>query len=146
MAIQDFTQAMPLLSIIIFSFVITLALTFVYKFLTKQEDIKNLKARVKELQQQMKEEKDQNKLMDLQKEMMKLSMEQMKHTMKPMLFTFLPLILVFMALRKLYVGTGYLIPWNVNLPIVGTGAGWFLSYVIFSFAFSMILRKILKVH
>jgi uncharacterized membrane protein (DUF106 family) len=137
---------MPLLSIIIFSFIITLALTFFYKILTKQEELKALKERTKKLQEEMKNEKDQNKLMDLQKEMLKLSAEQMKHSMKPMLFTFLPLILVFMTLRGLYSGVGDIVAWGADLPIVHTGAGWFLSYVFFSFIFSIVLRKLMKVH
>lgn len=146
MILQDFATSMPLLSIILFSFVITLVLTLVYKYLTNQEDMKRIKERVKALQDEMKNEKDQNKLIELQKEMLSLSGEQMKHSMKPMLFTFLPLILVFAGLKSLYSGVGDIIAWGTDLPIIHTGAGWFLSYIIFSFVFSLILRKLLKVH
>ena len=146
MILQDFATSMPLVSIIVYSFFITLALTYVYKFLTKQEELKALKERVKTLQEEMKIEKDQNKLMELQKEMLKLSAEQMKHSMKPMLFTFLPLILIFGGLRSLYSKTGDIIPWGADIPLFHTGAGWLLCYIIFSMIFSIILRKLLKVH
>lgn len=146
MILNDFATSMPLLSIIVFSFLVTLALTFAYKFLTNQEDMKKLKERTKTLQEEIKVEKDQNKILELQKEMLSLSAEQMKHSMKPMLFTFIPLILVFGGLRSLYTGVGDIIPWGTDLPIVHTGAGWFLSYIIFSMVFSITLRKLLKVH
>lgn len=84
--------------------------------------------------------------MELNKEMMQLSMESMKHNLKPMIITFLPLLFVFAGLRSLYYGMGDLIPWGANLPLVGTGAGWLLCYIIFSMIFSIALRKIMKVH
>ena len=146
MILQDFATGMPLLSIIVFSFLITLVLTFMYKFLTKQEELKELKERVKKIQEEMKAEKDQNKLMELQKEMLKLSAEQMRHSMKPMIITFIPLLLVFAGLRSLYAKIGDIIPWGADLPIVHTGAGWLLCYIFLSFAFSLILRKLMKVH
>jgi len=49
-------------------------------------------------------------------------------------------------LKSLYSGVGDIIPWGADLPLVHTGAGWLLSYIIFSMIFSIILRKILKVH
>jgi uncharacterized membrane protein (DUF106 family) len=146
MILQDFATSMPLVSIIVFSFFITLALTFAYKLLTKQEDLKKLKERTKQLQEEMKTEKDQNKIMELQKEMLSLSAEQMKHSMKPMLFTFLPLIAVFAGLKSLYASTGDIIPWGSDIPVFHTGAGWLLCYIIFSMIFSITLRKILKIH
>ena len=146
MILQDFATSMPLLSIIVFSFIIALILTYTYKIFTKQEDLKRIKERVKELQNQIKNEKDQNKLLELQKEMLSLSGEQMRHGLKPMILTFIPILLAFAGLRSLYTGVGDIIPWGADLPIIHTGAGWFLSYIIFSFTFSAILRKVLNVH
>ena len=146
-------QAYPLLSITLLSFLITLVLTLLYKKFSDQEGIKNAKARTKELQEKMKNEKDQTKIMELQKEMLALSAEQMRYSMKPMLITFLPLIAVFAGLRALFSNVGDIIPWSFNipgfcrvLPGVCNGAGWFLCYVIFSMIFSIILRKVFKVH
>jgi len=147
MFLQNFVQSQPLIGIILFSFIITFALTLAYKYLINQQKMKDMKARTKELQEKMKNEKDTAKLADIQKEMLQMSMEQMKLTMKPMLITFLPLILVYGGLRTVYTaaGTGDIINWGANLPLVGTGAGWLLSYIIFSFIFNIILRKVLKV-
>ncbi len=153
MILQDFVNFSPLLSIIVYSFVITLALTWAYKKFSNQEELKNAKVRTKELQEKMKAEKDQAKIMEMQKEMLTMSMDQMRHSMKPMLITFLPLIGVFALLRWLYSGTGNIINWSFNIPGFCTvlaglcdGAGWFLSYVIFSMVFNIALRKVLKVH
>ncbi len=80
--------------------------------------------------------------------MMQASMASMKMTFKPMMITFIPLLLVFYGLKKLYIDlatVGNIIEWGSSLPIIGTGAGWLLCYVVFGFAFSIILRKLFKV-
>jgi len=145
----------PLISIIIFSFAVTLALTLLYKKFTNQQEIKELKEKTKTLQEKIKAEKDQEKIMAMQKEMLGLSMEQMRHNMRPMLITFLPLIAVFAALRTLYANVGVIVPWSFDIPIfcqiplikgLCDGAGWLLCYIFFSFFFSIFLRKVLGVH
>ena len=153
MILQTIVEKYPLISVIVFSFLITLVMTWLYKRFSDQEKIKQGKERTKELQEKMKNEKDQAKLTQIQKEMLELSMDQMKHSMKPMLITFLPLIAIFAGLRYLYSNVGNIIPWNFNVPVLCTvlpgvcnGAGWFLCYFIFSMIFSIIVRKILKVH
>ena len=145
MIFQNIIQAQPLLSIIVVSLIVTLILTWVYKLLIDQEKMKSLKEKTKELQKQLKTEKDTEKIMQINKEMLQMSGEQMKMSFKPMLITYVPLIVFWAFLRGLYTGVGDLITWGFNLPLVGTGAGWLLSYLIFSIAFSMIWRKILKV-
>ena len=142
----NFVQAQPLPSIIVFSLLITSVLTFVYKKLTNQVRMKEIKDKQKELQKKAKEEKDKDKIMEINKEMMKLSSEMLKMSFKPMLITFLPLILIFTGLRSLYseAAVGNLVTWGTNLPLVGDGAGWFLCYIFFSFAFSLIFNKIFK--
>jgi uncharacterized membrane protein (DUF106 family) len=146
MFLNDFATNMPLLSIIAFSALIALITTFLYKILTKQEDLKKLKEKTKALQNEIKQEKDQNKLMGLQREMLALSAEQMKHSLKPMLITSVPILFVFAGLRSLYSKVGDIIPFGTDLPIVHTGAGWFLSYIIFTLIFSAVFRKLLKVN
>lgn len=147
MLFQEFVKAQPLLAIIIFSLIITFALTYVYKILINQQKMKEIKERTKELQAKMKEEKDNSKLMILQKEMLQLSGEQMRLSLKPMIVTFLPLILVFAYLRGVYAaaGTGHIINWGVNLPLFTTGAGWFLCYIFLSIVFGIIARKLMGV-
>ncbi len=145
----DFAQWSPLFSIIIFSFVITFILTFVYKKLIPKVKMDELKAKQKELREKMKENKDNpEKMSEIQKEMMEASMKSMKMTFKPMLITFIPLILIFYGLRVLYMDAakiGNIISWGKSIWIVGDGAGWLLCYIFFSFVFSLILRKLFKI-
>jgi len=147
MIFQEFVNAQPLISIIVFSLIITFVLTWLSKLLINQDKMKELKERTKQLQQNMKEEKNPDKLAQFQKEMLQISGEQMKMSFKPMLITYLPLILFWVFLKGLYTkaGVGDLIHWGVSLPIIGTGAGWLLSYLIFCIIFSIILRKLMKV-
>jgi len=152
---EEFVKNQPLISIILFSFVISLALTLIYKMLTNQKRIKELKEEQKELQIKMKEEKDKEKMLEIQKSMLEKSAELMKSTMKPTLITFIPLLLIFIFLKQTYTAAevGNIISWSIKVPVLCTvlpgvcdGAGWFLSYVIFSLIFSILLRKIFKIH
>ncbi len=146
--LTNFVQWNALVSIIIFSFIVTFILTFLYKKLMPKGKMDELKEKQKKLRQELKENKDKpEKLSEIQKEMMQSSMESMKMTFKPMMITFIPLLLIFWGLKKLYMdvaNVGNIIAWTSNLPLIGTGAGWLLCYIIFSFAFSLILRKLFK--
>jgi len=83
-------------TIAIISLVISLIITLVYKYMTDQTMMKDLKMRQKEMQKRMKEhKKDPDKLMKLQKEAMELNMKYMKQSFKPSLITFLPIIIIF---------------------------------------------------
>lgn len=144
----SFVQWNPLISIIVFSFIITLILTFLYKKLISKEKMDELKGRQKELREKMKENRDNpEKLSEIQKEMMQASMASMKLTFKPMAITFIPIILIIYGLRNLYMNManiGNIISWGANLPLIGNGAGWLLCYIFFGFIFSLILRKLFK--
>lgn len=149
MFLVDFVSWSPLISILIFSFIITFLLSLFYKFLIDQKKLKELKEKQKELQEKIKNTKEAEKLNELQKELVRTSIDSMKLTMKPTLITLLPLLLIFAGLKWLYMdaaGVGNIISWPWNLPLVGNGAGWFLCYVIFGFIFSLITRKILKIN
>ena len=127
----------PLVGILVISLVLTLLVTLAYKFMTDQHMLKNIKDEMKDLRKQMKENKhDQSKIMELQKISMEKSLKQMKQTFKPMLITMLPLLVIFSWLRNTYNPIG---------PIVGS-LTWIWVYIISSMIFSIILRKIMKVH
>ncbi|MBS3090513.1 DUF106 domain-containing protein [Candidatus Pacearchaeota archaeon] len=147
--IVNIVREFPLLGIALFSFVITLLLTLLYKKFTNQEKSKERMEKQKEFREKQKQFRDEpQKLLELQNEMMQMSMEQMRESFKPLLISFLPLIFAFGFLKQVYTDAaiGEIISWQVNLPLVGTGAGWFLSYVIFSLIFNSVLRKVLKVY
>ncbi len=131
MAIKELMIANPKVSIVVLSFLVTLAMTLVTKKFTDQNRMKELKEIQKACQIKIKDNKgNPAKMQEIQKEMMACSMELMKHSFKPMLFTFLPLILLFWWVRGIY---------TTILP------GWIWWYIIAGIASSIILRKLLKV-
>ncbi len=142
----SFVKDYTLISVILFSAIITVALTFVYKKLTNQKRMQEIKEKQKELQNKIKTEKDKDKIMKLNQEMMQISSEMLKMSFKPMLITFLPVILIFTGLRWLYTqaNVGNIISWGTKLPLVGDGAGWFLCYFVISFVFSILCNNVLK--
>ena len=86
----------PLFSLIILSFFISLIITLVYKAMTDQDLMKQLKAEMKEFQKEMKELKDHpEKMMAVQKKAMQTNMKYMGLSMKPTLVTFIPIIIIF---------------------------------------------------
>jgi len=87
----------PFWAILIISFVITLAITLVYKLTTDQKKMKKLKEDMKEYQKKIRTLSKENpqKAMEIQQEAMKQNMEYMKHSFKSTLYTFIPIILIF---------------------------------------------------
>ncbi|MBU2561309.1 MAG: DUF106 domain-containing protein [Nanoarchaeota archaeon] len=80
----------------IISLIISLIITLVYKYMTDQTMMKDLKKRQKDFQKKMKELKGEpDKLMKVQKEAMEVNMQYMKQSFKPTLITFLPIIIIF---------------------------------------------------
>ena len=144
----SFVQWSPLWSIIIFSAIISAALGFLYKKMINQKEFERLKNQQKELSKKANEHKnDAKKLAEIQKEMMDASVASMKLTFKPMIVTLIPVWFIFYGLQKLYTNMasiGNIISWPWNLPMIGTGAGWLLCYIIFSLIFGFILRKAFK--
>jgi uncharacterized membrane protein (DUF106 family) len=134
-----------LISIIVVSAILSFLLTWVYK-LTINKRYKEVTDRQKELNKEIRTTKDPAKMQEIQNEVMKLSMESFKMSLKPMIITFIPVIIIFAALKNWYTAAnvGNIIFWGTKLPIIDTGGGWFFCYVVFSFIFSLIARKILK--
>jgi len=84
------------LGIAIIAFAVALIITLVYKLMTNQSLMKDLKDEMKELQKEMKELKnDPKKMMEVQKKSMQTNMKYMTHSMKATLITFLPIIFIF---------------------------------------------------
>jgi len=134
-------------NIIIISFLLTLFVNLIIKLFTDQNVMKRLKEESEFFKNEMKKFKnDPQKLIETQKKAMESSLNYMKHSMKPMLITLLPLLLIFNWLGKTFSQQGDLLKIPFSLPLVGSGLGWLGTYILFSFAFSLILRKILKLH
>lgn len=146
MFIVDFIKWSPVVSVLLFTAIMTFLSTLVYKYTINYRRYKEINDRQKELRNELKKIKDPEKMQKIQEESMSLSMEAMKMSFKPMLITFIPVLVIFGLLRTAYTsaGTGNIIAWGTNLPVVGNGGGWFFFYVIFGLVFSFIFRKILK--
>ena len=131
MVIKEWMIANPKLSIIVISFLVTLAMTLVTKKFTNQNRMKELKDIQKACQIKLKDNKGNPEEMGkIQKEMMACSMELMKHSFKPMFFTLIPLLILFWWIRGIYT------------PLLSSWIWWYIGTSIIS---SMILRKVLKV-
>lgn len=125
--------------LLVISFLLTAVMTLVYKFMTDQKMMKELKDELKLLQKEMKELKDNpTKMMEVQKKAMEKNMKYMMHSMKPTIITFLPIIVIFSWLRNYYTAIGN--------PKIFFGLSWIWTYIIFSFALGLLLRKLLKVY
>jgi uncharacterized membrane protein (DUF106 family) len=137
-----------LISIAVISLVITFLQLLAYKKLSNQKRIKEIKERQKQISKEIREVKDEKRLQALNKEMLSLSGELMRLSMWPSLITLLPLLLVLWLLRNAYAasGVGNIISWQANLPLVGNGAGWLLCFIVFTFVFNLVLRKIMKIY
>ncbi len=133
----------PLYGLIVISFILTLIITLIYKWLTDQEKIKTIKKEMKDHQEEMKNNKNNpEKMVELQKLTMEKSLKLMTMSLKPTLITLIPIVIIFGWLRVTYN------PLNADpLPLNFIGIhSWIWVYIIFSILFSVILRKILKVH
>jgi uncharacterized membrane protein (DUF106 family) len=94
--LYPFLRIGPFLGILILSFIISLLITIVYKYMTDQTMMKDLKMRQKEFQKKLKELKGQpEKQLKVQKEAMDVNMKYMMQSFKPTIVTFIPIILIF---------------------------------------------------
>ncbi|MEM0230974.1 MAG: EMC3/TMCO1 family protein [Candidatus Woesearchaeota archaeon] len=86
----------PLITVILFSILITFIMTLIYKYATDQKRMKELKERLSQLQKEAKNAgSDTKKLMKINSEMMSINGEYMRHSLKPMLISWIPIILIF---------------------------------------------------
>lgn len=95
----EFTN--PMIIVFLISITISFILSIMYKFLTNQEELKNVNEELKELNSKLKEaqkNKNQKELMKLQSRMLEINSKKMRNTMKPMMASFLIVIPVFVLL------------------------------------------------
>ena len=86
----------PLVAVVLMSFLISIVVILVTKFMTDQALMKKIKEELKDHQKQIKEFKNEPaKAMEVQKKAMELNMKCMSHSLKPTLITFIPIILIF---------------------------------------------------
>lgn len=133
--------------VILISLILTVFINIFYKLFTDQEVMKELKAELKSLQKEMKTLKDNpDKFLKVQKEAMSKNLVYMKHSMKPTLITFVPLIIIFGWLRSTFNESGDIVTWGFHFPLFGTGLGWLGTYFFSAIIFSIVIRRIMKIH
>ena len=134
-------------AVIILSFLLTALVTWIYKLVTNQVLMKQMKDELKMYQDQMKEHKENHeKMMEIQKKAMEKNLQYMKHSFKPTLFTLVPLLIIFGALRTTFMPFGDLFNWGFYIPLFGTGISWLGTYILSSIIFSIVIRKLFKIH
>lgn len=104
----------PFWGLLIISFLISLFITFVYKKVTDQNEMKQLKETQKDFKERMKNARSNpDEMKKIQKEAMEVNMKLMKHSLKPTLYTIIPLLIIFgwmsahLALEPIYPGEQY---------------------------------------
>ena len=124
------------LSIVAASFLVMLITTLITKFATNQNRMKELKDIQKACQIKLKDNRgNPEEMKKINEEMMKCNLELMKHSFKPMLFTFIPLLLLIGAMGQIFAN-----PEQIVL------ISWIWWYIVSGLIFSIVLKKVLKVH
>lgn len=86
----------PTILVIGVGILVSVIMVLVYKWMTDQNLMKQLKEEIKELQNEMKTLRDNpTKMGEVNKKAMETNMKYMMHSMKPTLVTFIPIILIF---------------------------------------------------
>ena len=133
----------PAFDIFLLSLATSAFITIVNKHFTDQAKIKALRKEMKDMQKKLREKmkEDPDKAKEIQQEIMKKNFETMKQSFRPQVFliTGIPLLFVFMFIAGNYGQFGDIL--NLGLFEVG----WLGSYIIFSIANSIILKKVLNV-
>lgn len=133
-ALLDWSLTYGMLIIV---FVLSLIMTFVQKYFTDQETLKEIKKEQKLLQAEMKKYKDNpEKLMELNKKSLEFIPKTMEITMRPLMYTMVFFVLFFRWFNDYFAA--------VDFKFLGF-LSWFWFYLIFSILFSTILRKVMKV-
>jgi uncharacterized membrane protein (DUF106 family) len=135
----------PVLGEAVVAAIVTLVITFFYKYMVNQVTLRELKAQMKSLQDKAKElqktnPEEANKTIS---EVLKLSNKQMMMNFKPMLPTLLFVMLFLPWMATVWTGPVALLPFS--LPYFGSDFGWLMWYILLSLMTSQIFRKLLGV-
>ncbi len=86
----------PTILILIIGIFVSTIMVFIYKFMTDQNLMKQLRDEIQELQKEMKELRNNpTRMAEVNSRAMETNMKYMMHSMKPTLVTFIPAILLF---------------------------------------------------
>lgn len=141
--------------IFIWSLLLSLGLSIIYRILTKPAEIRRIKEDVKVHREKMKALQKEGKQEDVNKalsEMMKLQQKQMKASMKPMIVSLLIFFVVLGVMREAFSTAAIQLPFTLPLisysfPFVflRDSIGWLWWYVLITIPFTFMFRKLLGV-
>lgn len=96
-ALSPLLKLGPFWAIVIISVLVSVLTTLVYKWVTDQARMKDIREKTQALQKEIKavSKTDPKKAFELQKKMFEMSKEQMMSSFKPMIITLLPLLIIF---------------------------------------------------
>ena len=126
------------MGLLIITAVLNLITTFLQKKMTDQDLLKQLKEEQKLVNAELKLYRDNpQKSMELSKKSMELAMRTMPITMRPVIYTTIPFILLIRWFGDYFK--------DHPAKILGFMSGiW--AYIVFFIVFSIIFRKLMKVH
>ena len=125
------------LGIVLFSAAISLFITLIQKYTTDQETLRQIKKEQKILQEEIKKYKhDPEKVMALNKKQLEFLPRTMDITLRPIMYTSIPIILFFRWFNDYFAAN--------PIKIFGL-LSWFWAYIIMSFIFTPIFRKVFNV-
>ena len=127
------------LGLLIITAVLNLITTVLHKYTTDQDLLKQIKDEQKIVQEEMKLYRSTNpqKSLELSKKSAELAMKSMPIAMRPVLYTTIPFILLIRWFGDYFA--------DKPAKIFGFMSGiW--AYIVFFIVFSMVFRKLLKVH
>ena len=127
------------IGLLIITAVLNLITTILHKHTTDQDLLKQIKDEQKIVQEEMKLYRSSNpaKSLELSKKSAELAMKSMPIAMRPVLYTTIPFILLIRWFGDYFA--------DKPVKILGFMSGiW--AYIVFFIVFSMLFRKLLKVH
>jgi uncharacterized membrane protein (DUF106 family) len=157
----------PMLTIMIIAIILALIITLANKLLVDQDRLQYLQKEMKVFQQEMNEARKSNdpkaleKMQKKQMEFMNIQKEMMTNSFKPMIVTFIPILIVFgwigansilndlivklptLAYYLLLVPLWHALPFYGGAPAEPMSITWLGWYILCSFAFSIIFRKVM---
>lgn len=128
----------PMLSIVVFSLILSLITLALNNLLMKKGFVKEMKGKQKELQDRMKQaQKEGNKelLSSSMKEMVSMNGKYMKENMKVMVASLAIGIVFLIYMSSKYTGVA------ITVPYLGFSINWIYWYVITSLLISTAIRK-----
>ena len=128
----------PTIGLLLITAILNLITTILHKYTTDQDLLKQLKEEQKLVSAEMKlYRSDPTKSLELSKKSAELAMRTMPITMKPVIYTTIPFILLIRWFYDYFAEN--------PVKILGFMSGTW-AYIVFFIVFSIIFRKLLKVH